>query len=144
MRDGERALTKEGAKKFRKAAEGFLRVVGEDAVSHVVSSPLVRARQTAEILAEVMGLSVEVTSTLAPGGELAKFVRFVHGLKKVQGVVAVGHEPGMSQWVGELCFGRSGRVEMKKGAVAGIELADAGATGELVWLMQPGALRKLE
>jgi phosphohistidine phosphatase len=143
--DEERELTGEGVKKFRKAAKGFLRLTGVDGISQVVSSPLARARQTAEIVAELLDakgrvLKVRQTETLAPDGNLSGFLKLVRGMKG--GVVAVGHEPLLSQWIGKLCFGTMGRVRMGKGAIAAIELQPAGLKGELLWLMQPGELRE--
>ena len=55
----------------------------------------------------------------------------------------MGHEPVVSEWAGRLCFGKGGRLPMKKGAVGGIDLEDTGLTGELVMLVQPGAVRRL-
>ena len=146
MSDAERALTAEGVKKFRKAADGLVKLVGPGGISHVVSSPLLRARQTAEILAEAVAakerkIEVQLSKTLGSPGDLRGLMHLVRGLRGAEGIVAVGHEPLLSQWAAELCFDRHGRLRLKKGAVAAIELADAGQKGELVWLLQPGMLR---
>jgi phosphohistidine phosphatase len=148
--DEERALTEPGIKKMKKAARGFVKLVGKERVTHVLSSPLLRARQTADIVAQEIvrrGGTVEVgmCGSLGPGGKIAALVKAVRelGIGAEDGVVAVGHEPLLSAWVGELCFGGEGSALMKKGAVAAIELAEAGTHGELVWLMQPGMLREI-
>jgi len=143
MKDEDRKLTTEGRKKFHRAAEGFLKLVGKKAVAKILSSPLVRARETAEILAEVMGVSeVELLSGLAPPGDLRVVVREVRRLGGPSGgVVVVGHEPIFGDWVGELCFGRAGHLKLKKGGIAAIELAVAGTRGELRALWEPAVLR---
>jgi phosphohistidine phosphatase len=146
MRDEDRALTVDGRDKFRKVAKGFLALDPE--VTHIVTSPLLRARQTAQILFEVLGDDGEelkdpqTFDTLAPPGKLDSFLAQVRSLDKAHNVVAVGHEPIISQWIGELCFGEHGRCAMKKGAIAAIELGER-SRGELLWLMQPRQLRQL-
>ena len=141
--DAERALTPEGIRKFRQAARGFVRM-GVD-VSHVFTSPLLRARQTAEILAEAFAhekRSVELVIS-KPLGAAPRLKAFLEELAGIKGrdVVAVGHEPALGQWIGELCFGSVGRVQLKKGAIAAIELQRE--RGEMLWLLQPGQLREL-
>jgi phosphohistidine phosphatase len=144
MRDADRPLTAEGAKSFRRAAKGLVKLIGAEEISHLVSSPLLRARQTADIVAGVLReegvkMAVEVSDTLGVRAEARAFVKMLGGLRGATGVIAVGHEPTLSAWVGELCFGKAGRVQFKKGAVAAIELEHG--KGELAWLMQPGMLR---
>lgn len=144
--DDARALTREGVKKFREAARGFVRL--EPAVTHILTSSLVRARQTAEILADVLAdarLSAEprVSCALAPPGDLRMLLSEIRDLAACRSVVAVGHEPTLSRWVGQLCFGATGSCEMKKGAIAGIELDAAMRHGHLMFLLQPAQLRGL-
>jgi len=155
MTDADRPLTPDGAKKFRKAAHGLVKLLGKrekggrgegerGGVTHILSSPLVRARQTAEILAEAFAVPVKVTAALEPPGDLKRLIKEIRGLKNARGVVVVGHEPTLGDWLGELCFDRAGRVELKKGSVAAIELnTHTDAKGQLLWLIQPGILRNL-
>jgi phosphohistidine phosphatase len=149
MKDEERELTEKGRKKFEKGARGLVTFVGKEAIGAVLTSPLVRARQTAEILASVIAekggeAQVAITTALGSHADLAALLKMVRQLPAGNGgVAAVGHEPTLSGWVAELCCGGEGAVEMKKGAVAAIELADSGARGTLLWLMPPGALREM-
>ncbi|MCL2640147.1 MAG: phosphohistidine phosphatase SixA [Phycisphaerales bacterium] len=146
MTDADRPLTPDGAKKFRKSAHGLAKLLdkgGGDSVTHIFTSPLVRARQTAEILAEAFAVPVKVTAALDIPGNLKQLIKEIRALKNVQGIIAVGHEPTLSDWLGELCFDQPGRVELKKGAVAAIELARTDAKGQLLWMIQPGILRHL-
>ena len=144
--DAERALTREGIEKFRRAAKGFVKILGDGGLPLIFTSPLVRARQTAELLSDTLGdarlgTEVRIEPALAPPGELSDVLRMAR--ESGEAVAAVGHEPYLSEWVGQLCFQRSGGVEMKKGAVAGIELSKTGSRGTLLFLIQPGMLRKL-
>ena len=143
--DADRALTPEGIKKFRTAAKGFAEL--EPEVSHILTSPLLRARQTAEILVDALErdkkkVELVVCNALGPGANLRGLLGQLHDLRAT-GAVAVGHEPSMSAFVGELCFGTAGRCAMKKGAIAAIDLDERQRTGMLLYLLQPGQLRRL-
>jgi phosphohistidine phosphatase len=147
MSDDDRKLTSEGIKKFRKAAKGLLQILRPKDVSHILTSPLLRARQTAEILADVLDASkhdvaVQIVPSLKPGTPLPAFLKTVRALPRPNAVIAVGHEPTLSEWLGTLCFDRPGRVELRKGAIAAIELAPTGPKGHLLALLQPHALRQ--
>ena len=145
--DRLRPLTPEGERKFRRAARGFLRLKPE--IELILCSPLLRARQTAEILAEEIDslsrrpVHLDTIDYLAPPGRLDALLSHLAGLKAVEGVVAVGHEPILSDWIGQLCFGQVGRCELKKGGIALIRLDSSCKQGFLEFLMQAGQLRKL-
>ena len=155
MRDEERALTGEGIRKFKKGARGFARhlVEGGEGMERgemvILTSPLVRARETAGILQEAMekelGRSVQLreTPTLAPPGRLEGLLAELRELHEMSGVVAVGHEPYLGAWIGELCFRGEGFCELKKGGMAAIELDERGRTGKLRWLVTGGMLKEL-
>jgi len=141
--DDERTLTAEGIRKFRKAARGIVRLLGELPPEVILTSPLVRARQTAELLVEAFDaakVKVELRglAALGPPGALGKLLKESRG----QDTMAVGHEPILSEWIGELCFGGAGNLELKKGALAAVEL-ETERKGRLVYLMQLAALREL-
>jgi phosphohistidine phosphatase len=145
MGDEERKLTREGKKKVCEAAEGFRELVGKRGVVKILTSPLVRAVQTAEIAAEVLEVKeVEILEAIAPPGKLGTVLKEVRRAGSVErGVIVVGHEPTLSAWVGEICFGKVGHLEMKKGGVAAVEMAGNGGRGELVGLWGPRVLRRL-
>ena len=141
--DAERALTPEGIRKFRRAARGIVRLVGDLPPEVILTSPLVRARQTAELLVEAVDAAkvkteLQISTALEPLGSRDKLLKEARS----QNTMAVGHEPMFSEWIGEMCFGNAGELEMKKGALAAVELAGAGR-GRLVFLVQPGVLREL-
>ena len=143
--DADRALTQEGIAKFQKAAAGLVKLVREEGLPVILTSPLVRARQTAGILAEALdnaGIKSQIkpTTALAPGS----LIQMLREARQSRGPgAAVGHEPFLSECVGRLCFQKAGALEMKKGAVAAIELAASGTRGELIFILPPGILRKL-
>ena len=93
----------------------------------------------------MLGISeVEILDALTPPGVLAAVVKEARRAGSVErGVVAVGHEPTMGEWVGELCFGKRGYEKFKKGGIAAVKLAGAGAKGELLALWDPRTLRNV-
>jgi phosphohistidine phosphatase len=146
--DGERPLTSKGIKRMRKAARGLRRL--DISFSGVLTSPLVRARQTADIVAEVLGLQshVEEISGLTPESSvdhlmfgLARFLDRDH-------LLLVGHEPLLSDAASFLLAGNEGaefRVELKKGGLCRIEIdgVPPAKPGILHWLLTPKQLRLL-
>ncbi len=147
--DAERPLTREGVKKFRRAVKGFMLL--DPPIDVIFSSPYLRARQTAEILAhdieraQRLPLTAHLEESLAPPGDVRSFLAAVAKISpSARGVAAVGHEPILSGWIAALCGDGHGRYEMKKGAIAGIELAGGKEMkGELFMLAQPTLLRGL-
>jgi phosphohistidine phosphatase len=143
--DRERPLTSEGVTRFKQTVEG-LRELGV-AVDLVLTSPLVRAKHTAELL--VSGLSnkprLEDLAALAPGGRLPAVIEAITKYaKRYRRIALVGHEPDMGEIAAKLLQAR-GTIEFKKGAVCCIELDGAmpAGPGVLRWLLPPRALRKL-
>jgi phosphohistidine phosphatase len=132
--DGERWLTAPGRKKFRKVAKTFSRV--EDHLSAIYTSPLVRAAQTAEILAEAAGYrgAVEIWSAL--GGGAPSVV--VDRLRKLEGpgrVAIVGHEPQLSEVCARLLGERTFPLGFPKGGVAALDVGQKAV--RFRWLLVP-------
>ncbi|MEN9202782.1 MAG: phosphohistidine phosphatase SixA [Thermostichus sp. DG_1_6_bins_120] len=98
MEDAFRALTDEGRKRCRKIARRLKAMGWEWPI--ILTSPLLRARQTAELFAEE-GLSkvVQVFEPLAPGGSLADLVRWQTQQDPLTALALVGHQPDLSLWV---------------------------------------------
>jgi phosphohistidine phosphatase len=147
--DAQRPLTREGVKKFRQAVEGFMTL--SPPIDLIFSSPLTRARQTADILAHQIEaaqhypISVQVCPSLAPPDDLKAFLAGVFQINPAaRGVAAIGHDPILSRWIAALCGGGHGQFEMKKGAIAGIELTGKQhLSGELFMLAPPALLRQM-
>lgn len=143
--DEARELTAEGIRKFRRAAAGLVKIIKDAPPKVILTSPLTRARQTADLLVEAFDeaeLKVEFTVApdLAPGGKLSGLLKLI-GEREA---IAVGHEPQLSEWVAHLCFHGTGGMglEMKKGAVAAVDVRSA-RSAKLLFLMPPAALRRL-
>jgi phosphohistidine phosphatase len=142
--DGARPLTEDGAEEMRRVA----RRLGKLGVRFdvVLSSPLVRARQTAEIVAEA-GIvdAVEQCEALAPGGALDEVLGEV-GRRHAQGaerIALVGHEPTLSEWAARLAGVPAFGLDLKKGGVIGLELPERPPFEghvTLFWLTSPKLL----
>ncbi len=143
LSDHLRPLTEEGANKFRKSARAISSLVTADAV---LTSPLLRAKQTAEILARHWpGLILQENEALGNGSR-ESFEAALARLPKDSTVVAVGHEPHVSEWTAEwLGAANTGAFAFKKGGVALIEFDGAAAEdeGRLVFFLAPKALKDL-
>jgi phosphohistidine phosphatase len=143
--DSLRPLTAAGKRKFRKAARGLAGVVPKSAP--LLTSPYVRARDTALILARVakMRAPVEVPE-LASGQPARKTFALLRSRRKAA-VVLVGHEPNLSVFLSAALAGKRAalKIAFKKGGAACLEFAGAIAPGRatLQWLTPPRVLRSL-
>jgi|HubBroStandDraft_2_1064218.scaffolds.fasta_scaffold46693_2 phosphohistidine phosphatase len=135
-RDDDRALTAPGRERVRDVARKLVSL-GE-APLHVVSSPLVRALQTAEIVAATIELegAVEVSRELAPGGQGAGLVESLFDIGRKRAML-VGHEPDLSLLAG-LLIGEPIPVPLGKAMVLGLSSKPAG--GALRFVLDPQAL----
>jgi len=108
----------------------------------VVSSPILRARQTGEIVRKTMGGSykVVVDDSLSPDSKPKDVLSFLSKLKKDDDVVLISHMPLIFELLYELIGGR-GEVELLNGSIAAVEFKRRAAPGKgkLVWLVQPPA-----
>ena len=141
--DDLRPLTDEGRKKMRRIAKGLCELVPD--LDTLASSPLVRARQTAEIVAKAYRRNIdEFTDTLRPDARYQDGLSWL-GEHKMKGAVAiVGHEPHLSEFVSWLMFGdEQSRLELKKGGACLLAFngAPSRAGARLEWLATPGQLR---
>jgi phosphohistidine phosphatase len=130
--DASRSLTQLGLQRSRQVGVAFSSL--QLPVDTILTSPLLRAMQTAEQVATV--LQVPVANESALGGQFAieDLRRICHEHAQVKSLMLVGHEPDFSYVVGKLIG--DARLEMKKGAVACVEATGIGPrTGVLRWLM---------
>ena len=108
----------------------------------ILSSPLTRCRQTAEIVAPALGLAdvVKTTPELAPGFDLADLRPLLAAQGPCDAVLLVGHEPDFSDIVSRLTGGSE--LVFKKGGLARVDLhcGRAELWGDLVWLLPPKVL----
>ena len=139
--DTLRPLTERGQRRFSRAAAGFTRLEG--APDRIVTSPLVRARQTAELLSQATGCDgIDALDALAPGRPADEVLAKVHRLR-AERIALVGHEPELGQLAAFL-LGASRPLPFKKGGICRIDVEwRAGAKGNLVWFLSPAALRHM-
>ena len=139
--DSDRPLTAEGRKKTARLAT-FLRRL-EISFDLILTSPYVRARQTAEIVAEKLGTpkALELSKYLAPGSALKPLIdELNHRRHPMNYVLLVGHEPDLSRLTSILVTGKPGlALEMKKGGLCKLEIATLrpGRCATLQWLLTP-------
>lgn len=143
--DRLRPLTPAGSRKFAESVPGLQQL--DVVIDFVLTSPLVRARETAMLLAA--GLrpkpAVAEIEALAPGGRpqaIAEAIK-THA-KKHRRIALVGHEPDIGELAARL-LGARGNVEFKKGGVCLIDTdgATPAGPGTLRWMLTPRALRAL-
>ncbi len=134
--DDERPLTKDGKREMRSIAQ-FLREVNV-APAVILSSPLPRAYQTAQIAADTLDIEVREEASLRKGFTAAKARALI---KRANGsdLMLVGHEPDFSDVIRGLT---GGIVKLGKGGIARIDLDDDAAAGRLVWLIPPKVARR--
>jgi phosphohistidine phosphatase len=135
--DSERPLTDKGRRRFREFCEWLAEQAEMPQV--IIASPLVRAAETAALLAKTAGLKkseVIASEFLAPGADLASLLRFVRD-NPAEIVALVGHEPDMGHYLSELVGG--GEFAFGKGFIAAVEFASAPAAGagHLRWFVGP-------
>jgi phosphohistidine phosphatase len=142
--DALRPLTPKGERKVWIVAEAMekMKIVPD----RILSSPLVRAKQTAEIAAEALGLAkhLRFTDTLITGAPFEKLIRFVNALHpSPKHLMLVGHEPHLSQLISLLVAGDSGMaIRMKKAGLAKltVEKLRAERCATLEWLLTPAQM----
>jgi phosphohistidine phosphatase len=142
--DEERALTPDGIEKMREAAIGMTRLVAGFDV--ILTSPLVRARQTADIVAEVFDCekSVKECQALAPGGSPPEVFAAIKKSRRAERVLLVGHQPDLGELVSLLVWGSDQvSVPLKKGGLCRVDVTEMPprSLGTLEWLLTPKQLR---
>ncbi len=137
--DSERPLTGEGKKRMQREAAAIWRL--DPSLDVIVSSPLVRALQTAEIVAKARGSTLRLVTDgrLAPGFGPNHLAAIMAEHRNAKGLMLVGHEPDFSETISQVTAG--GRLVMKKGALACVEVEDPPSpNGTLMWLIPPKVL----
>lgn len=137
-----RRLTPDGIKEMRQAAKGMKAL--DLKLDAIFTSPLARARETAQLAAEGLGLEdlIQESELLACGCRFRELADLLGRCRPEARILLVGHEPDMSTLVGDLIGG--GCVRMRKASLACVETTRLmPGAGELLWLLAPGQLRDL-
>lgn len=142
LEDHLRPLTLKGRKKVQKVTMQLRDWV--DQADLIVSSPFVRARQTAEIISQIFfDTKVLEAAELVPSSPPQAFKRWLHAhADNCQRIIVVGHEPQLSVLASFLMTGGMEQVlELKKGGVLCLQVSSfkhvAPGTARLTWLVQP-------
>ena len=142
--DDKRPLTARGVTRFKEAVQG-LKKAGVT-VDEIFSSSLVRARQTADLLAE--GLPgkppIRIIEALAPGHAPASVLAQLARNVRRRRIALVGHEPGLGELAAHL-IGAGRALPFRKGAVCRIDVESLTSRrpGALTWFIPPKLLRGL-
>ena len=137
LRDWDRALTDDGRAEASVVSTA-LHVLGIVPVV-VLSSPLVRARQTAEIVAGELGLDVTLADELQSGAASLDHAQRLLARHTVDTAMLVGHEPDLSSLAARLVNADERGMLLKKGGLIRVDVegrVQAGR-GRLVWLLTP-------
>lgn len=138
-KENERPLTPKGIQRTKQLAH-MLREM-ETSIEVILSSPLARARQTAEIVARGLKGKLEFTEHLSLSGSMQKLVESINALRpSPASVMLVGHEPYLSGFISLLCIGGPNLpLKLKKGALCRmqVERLSCGQCAVLEWLLQP-------
>jgi len=142
--DSKRPLNQLGISRMRKSARGLARA--GVTLDIVLSSPLVRAHQTAEIVAAAFDSMPHVVmpESLVPGGSLQALYADLEKQARRTRIALVGHEPGIGELAARL-IGSRRAFEFKKGAVCRIDIDSLppAKPGSLQWFLTPKLMRAL-
>lgn len=140
--DFERPLTSEGRKKMTSEAKALASLkLGVDVI---ITSPLVRAQQTATIVAKELDMDDRLhdDARLGPDLDVEALASLLDDHATTDTIMLVGHEPSFSEVVGSIVGGAA--IDLKKGGVACVEVTErAGPRGILLWLATPKLLRNV-
>ena len=127
--DDERPLTNKGIREMERVAK-FL-ASRRIKPGRILSSPLVRAMQTAEITSKALGIKVEVERRLSPGFDREALEMIIESYPG-EDLMLVGHEPGLSATIRDIT---GGEIKMGKSCLARIDYLPELGMGLLVWLL---------
>jgi phosphohistidine phosphatase len=134
--DADRRLTPRGEDQSRSAGAALAAL--ELTFQHIYTSPRVRARDTALLAAEALGVEPVELAALGGGFDAEAARELLLGTDPEERVLIVGHNPDFAQIVHDLT---GARVDFKKGGVAGVRLD--GIRGELIALLRPRELDRI-
>lgn len=142
-KDEKRALDKEGIEQCGFVGRAMAALDAQ--VDCIVSSPLKRATQTASLVGNEIGYEgkLQMEAGLRPEATFADFRKLLEKYARQDAILVVGHNPNLSQFLGMIISdsGCEASVELKKGAVAKVEMRRT--SGTLQWCLTPKVARVL-
>jgi len=146
--DSQRPLLPKGARRLRRAAAAIEKM--ELSFDLVLSSPFLRARQTAEIVVKELKLKKQLrfSDALVPDGDFQALIGELNRLKPAPAnLLLVGHEPHLSRFISLLVSGSAqAAIEMKKGGLCKLEVETllVGQCAKLAWLLTPSQMELMD
>lgn len=136
--DADRALTASGRERVRNVAKALIEA--KESPREILTSPLVRAVQTAEVVAIVAGVAqLRVRREVGPGGDCARLARFLSASGRKRAML-VGHEPDLSDLLSTL-LGASHNRPFEKAMVIGLHLSRTTGLGKIRFVLDPKTLQ---
>ena len=141
--DFDRVLTDEGVEKVKRLSFYISKLKEE--INLILTSPLTRAKQTAELF--ISNLSpkpeLEIVNFLSSGTSIKEIVKGILPYSSYNKLVLVGHAPDLEMFLGKLIGAE--RIKLKKGALAKVVLNNnIELAGELEWLITPKLIKKVK
>ena len=144
--DEKRALTDEGRERMREVVNGLAKLGVE--FDLILTSPLARAVETAEIVGAAVGLTkkeIKQSNNLAPGASVEHLFAEIKGLAGVEAIALIGHQPDLGGLISRIIQSDRGElsIQLKKGCVCCLNVTEKVPTlrGDMVWLLTPRQLR---
>lgn len=140
VEDEQRSLTEVGRQKTHQVAKRLCALGLQ--FDLILTSPLVRSRQTAEIL-HTSGLSCQLKESiyLAPGGDIYAWLKSLEYWEQPETMALIGHQPDLGQWAETLIWGQArDKIVLKKAGIIGLTLPDTDSFvghSKLFWLTPP-------
>jgi phosphohistidine phosphatase len=143
--DSRRPLTPKGVERFRECVAGFVATGAQ--LEEILTSPYVRTRQTAELLAEAFERRPKITNmhALAVEGNPVEAIDTLARYTRRRHLALVGHMPSIGELAAKLA-GQKRPLDFRKGAIACVEVEalPLPGPGELRWFLPPRLLRRLK
>jgi phosphohistidine phosphatase len=144
--DARRPLDDEGIEQC--ALIGQALAASGSTIDEIISSPLKRAAQTASLTAKALGYKREIqySSTLAKETNLREFVSLLREHSDRKAIMVVGHNPSLSQYLSLIVSGgaNDAGTELKKAAIARVEIDAKARQGVLHWCVTPKLVRSVQ
>lgn len=143
--DRERPLSPKGVKRMRKVARGLMAL--KISFDRILTSPLLRARQTADVVAQTLEIHEppEELEELLPESSPQKLIDRLASLQVTGGLLLVGHQPLLGEIAAFLLTGKEMEMHLKKGGLCRIEVDDLPPKKNAIlhWMLTSRQLRML-
>ena len=143
--DFKRTITAEGRQEIAELSNGLKSL--EVKLDYVLTSPLLRAKNTSEIVAKSLKYKgkIDELDSLKPEGNKLEFYSILSKLKRDSVVLVVGHEPYLSEMISQAISQSDCRINLKKAGLARMRVLSIlpNLKGDLRWLLTPKLLKKI-